>query len=349
MDNAIKLSKSLLPQEKQIAVIIFDHLIEIVLFNAVKTAFEWGAPLSISEDINFDSKTRKSTLYKYDSVIKFAKKLQYLDNQDESLLTFNHNIRNELYHKGDEKIDNTILALIIYFHFIKKNKKFLTSKQRLTKISGENGYELIDFGQGLKSDDPMFFLDTSKYINDAFDYLTNSFPDLGKFQDLASEYLIKTIKEIEYDIEYVNSTYKSINFYDALSTSTCGDTAPIFKEFSRKKRKPKSIDSILLTSSFFRIYEDRLNDLSLKSERYSQSKKFLKFSRKGKKGKYSNWVNLSSLKARAHKLKNEEIEIAIQNFNGMNNNIKELLIDLGFATAILSGYEMFLYDLSRGK
>src|SRR5689334_18147487 len=121
LNNAIKFAKSSLPQEMQIAIIIFDHLIEIVLFNAVKSAFEWGVEFSIAQNINLDSKTRRNTLYKYDSVIKFAKKLNYLDNQDEPLLTFTHNIRNDIYHKGDVKIDNTILALVIYFYFIKKN------------------------------------------------------------------------------------------------------------------------------------------------------------------------------------------------------------------------------------
>ena len=348
INNAIKLSRSSLPQEKQLAVIIFDHLIEIVLFNAAKSAFIWGIPTSITS-VKLDSNTKKNTLYKYDSVIKFAKKLNHLDEQDESLLTFAHNIRNELYHKGDTKIDNTILALVIYFHFISKNKRLLITQHGLSVISGEKGYEQIDFGQKLNKKDPMYRLNISDYANDAIDYLVSTFPSFDKFQNLASEYLKKIIERIENDIDYIKTTSKEINFYDAISTSTLGDTAPIFKEFSHKKRKPKTIDSILLTSAFFRLYEDQLNDFSTTKERYTRSKSFFTLTRKGKNQKYQNWININRVKIRAEKLKNEKIEISIQNFNGLNNLVKELCIDLEFATGMFSGYETFLYDLYRGK
>jgi hypothetical protein len=347
MNNAIRLSKSELPQEKQMAVIIFDHMIEIVLFNAVKAAFEW--PTGKRLNVPLDSKTRKAALQKYDSVIKFAKKLGFLTEQDEHLLHFTHAIRNEIYHKGKTELDNTILALTIYFYFVAHNKPILTKTNGLTSIGSEPGYEPIDFGQGLPDDPFERYINSQEYVSKAFDYLVSTMPKLGRFRDLASEYCITVIEEIEQNIEYIKTSMKWMNFYAALATSNISETAPVFTEYATKNRKPKNIDSILLSSEFLRLHEDALDDLDTKSGRFRHSKRMLGFYKRGKKQTYPHWVNMERLKARTEKLKKERIEVAIQNFGSINEALEKLHLDSSFAAIMFSGYEMELYDRYRGK
>ncbi len=347
LDNAIRLSKSDLPQEKQIAVILFDHMIEIVLFNAVRASFEWPGVLLIHEVL--DAKSRKNILHKYDSVIAFLKKHGYIQGNDQSLLSFTHGIRNEIYHKGSSEIEKTMLALSIYFDFIKKNKVALTKRHGLTGISSEPGHYPIDFGQGLSKDPLERFIGTEEYVSKAFDFLIGKLPELGRFQDLANRYCANLVANIERNLDYIAQTSSTLNFYDAIASSTLGNTAPVFREFAQKKTKPKSIDSILLTSEYFRNYEEILNDYSTAKKRMTRSKTLLKQSKAGKKGKYPHWVKILRIKERISKLKRDRIEVAIQNFGGITSEIDALHQDSSFASVIFSGYEMELFDRYRGK
>ncbi|MBN8878038.1 MAG: hypothetical protein J0I32_10865 [Sphingobacteriales bacterium] len=347
LDNAIRLSQSDLPQEKQIAVILFDHMIEIVLFNAVRASFEWPGVLSIQEVL--DAKSRKNILHKYDTVIAFLKKHGYIQGNDQALLSFTHGIRNEIYHKGSSEIEKTILALSIYFDFIKKNKAALTRRHGLTGISSEPGHHPIEFGQGLPKDPLEQITGTEEYISKTFDFLISKLPELGRFQDLANQYCAKLVTDIERNLEYIRQTSKTLNFYDAIASSTLGNTAPVFREFARKGTKPKSIDSILLTSEYFRNYEEILDDYSSAQERMTRSKSLLKQSRAGKKGKYPYWLKMPRIKERIAKLKKDSIEVAIQNFGGITSELNALHQDSSFASVIFDGYEMVLFDRYRGK
>lgn len=349
LHNAIKLSNSLLPQERQIAVIIFDQLIEVTLYNTVKSIFDWNFP-SNNATVKPDSKERKNILYNYDALIKYAKKLDYLDPLDESLLSFTHSIRNEIYHKGAEDVKNTNLALSIYFNFIERRKEFLATTNGLTNMSTDPGYDVIDFGQGGLSTNIIERLTNgAEYFSRAFDFLLQSRCDSERFQDLAYTYFTEAIRNIESDIQYLQSNYRNLNFYSALMTSTFYEIAPFMAEFIQKKRKPRSIDSILLTAGFFRVHEDEINDLSTRRERNSLAKKLFKESRRGLHGKYPHWVNLQRIKTRVEKLKTERIDTAIQNFVNLNKTVELFSLDLGFATMIMSGYEMWLFDYYRDK
>ncbi|TMI73288.1 MAG: hypothetical protein E6H09_07765 [Bacteroidetes bacterium] len=347
LDNAIRLSKSVLPQEKQIAVILFDHMIEIVLFNAVRASFEWSGVLSIQEIL--DAKSKKNILHKYDSVIAFLKKHGYINDNDQALLSFTHGIRNEIYHRGSSEIEKTILALSIYFDFVKKNKAALTKRNGLIAISREPGHHPIEFGQGLPKDPLEQITGTEEYVSKTFDFLINKLPELGRFQDLANQYCSNLVTEIESNLGYVEQTRKTLSFYDAIASSTLGDTAPVFRELSRKGSKPKSIDSILLTSEYFRNYEEILEDYSSPQERMSRSKTILKQSRAGKRGKYPFWVKMQRIKERIVKLRKDRIEIAIQNFGSITSELNALHQDSTFASWIFDGYEMELFDRYRGK
>ena len=285
-------------------------------------------------------------LRNYDQLTKYAKKIKLITELDASLLNFAHSIRNDVYHAGENSTGKPDLALSIYFYLVKTDKRLLIESRGFTVTTGLPGYEQIDFGQGLDKDDKMWRHNTDEYANKAYDYLIKALPDLFNFSSLAFDYTTKIVNAIEMCLIHTRISSKEFNFYNALINASFGETLPFLFQFSDKDRKPKNIDSLLITAAFIRLNERNIE--SNEPESIITLKQFNQY-RKALKGKYPHWINLENIKKRIAKLKTEPIETAIKNFINITEITKPLHADLLFSASILEGYEQQLYDEYRGK
>ncbi len=343
LNNAIRLANSPLPQEKALSVILFDQLIEIILYEIA------NSPLPIQSGSKPNSNIKKAASQHFDKLLKFVKSVGLLSETDEALLAFTHNIRNGIYHEADESEDKINIALSIYFHFIQVQRELFLKTNSPTALSTDAGYEQIDFGQGLKKNDPLWFMNTDEYFSSAFDFLIDKIPSLPSFPILAFNYLRDTIIDIEGSLKFAEEGHKNYSFYNAIAASTIGEDVPILRQYANENRRPKNLDSILITAAFIRRNEEFLTAIGDGRTRLVISRKLYKEFRKGLKGKYQHWVNLGRISNRIAKLQNERIDTAIKNFININELISTLQQDASLASLIFGGYEMWLYDLYRGK
>ncbi len=337
--EAIKLSQSPLLQDRQLSVIIFDHMFEINIFNLVKYSFE-------NRSSGIGPLEQKAILYKYDSVLKQAKKFGYITEDDEALLNFNHGIRNQLYHQGSDKPAETKLAISIYIYLIRKHKSLLTADTSYLRRIGGEGYEFADFGQGLP-EDIYGHIDTEEYINNTFDYLVTTIPKWDKFQDLAFSYFEDRFQYIESRIDVIQKLHKNFNFYEAVSYGEDKNIFPLFYQYQLTGRKPKSINNILIISAFIREHEMEIIKIQTSKERDRVSKNLFTKFKSEYKHKYPYSLDLDRKRKTNSKLKNATIGAAVKTFAHLVKDTKFLYLDSKFAAMTLDGLAMSMEDHSR--
>lgn len=344
LNRAVECANSEYPQEKSIAVTLFDNLIEVQLFKRAENNLMWDRTTWYNGSRFHNAKTRDKALSYYGNLLKFSKDNNTIAESDFEILKYAHSIRNSAYHKGtlDEmKLD---LAILIYYDFIQRNLTKWGSPNGLIGFTNLPGYKKIDFGQGLKYES----------LPEYEDYFKSSMSCILARLELTND-LIKTvetiinkqIERIEWSIDFIKSEAKTLNFYDVLGRYWYLNSD--FFEYYRAGRKPKNLDSILLLYAFLREHQDYLDDISDLKFRQKEGKRLLRQFRSSHDGKYPHWTNLDKIKQRVNKLNGKERNIILKNLVHIENKIACLYTDLDEASSDLDGYIQELIDRAKGK
>ena len=106
---------------QRLAVILLDNFVEIQLSSLIKEKFRWDSAFTFQEK-KYKQRERRKVLNYYDELLKTCVKENIIDEQEFFLLSFCHDVRNNLYHKIDEEKLLVSVALRIL-------QKLITNKQ----------------------------------------------------------------------------------------------------------------------------------------------------------------------------------------------------------------------------
>lgn len=347
LDTAINLANSDLPQKKAMAVILFDNIIEYQIYERVTHSLWWDETSWISGNRKHSKKEREEIVGpkgKYDRMLKFASDKKIISNEELEIIKFAHEIRNGVYHRGEDEKAKLDLAILVYYGFIVKNFTQWGSPRGMTRISSLPEDQQIDFGQGaiVKS---KASLDTKNYFKTALSAILSKWRLTTNLAEKANESINEQLNNIRHWLEYIESETGSLNYYGALEHYWYLNDS--FSKNVAKGRKPKNKDRILLLSLYLREYKDYLDDLPSLEERQKEGRKLLRSFEKKHKGEYPFWVNLNNIEQRIKTLNGKNEHTIIKNILDIQNKINNLYLDTELAAKNLDWYIDFLIDIRR--
>lgn len=344
LNKAVECANSEYPQERNIAVTLFDNLIEVQLFKRAERNFMWDRTTWYNGSRFHNAKARDKALSYYDNLLKFSKDNKTISDRDLEILKYAHSIRNSTYHKGTLDEMNLDLAILIYYDFIQRNLPKWGSPNGIIGFLDLPGYRKIDFGQRLEDE---FFFEYEEYFKSSMSCILERLQLTNDLTETVVKIISKQIDRIEWAINFIESESKSLNFYDVLGRYWYLNSD--FIEFYKAGRKPKNLNSILLLYAFLREHQDYLDDIQDLKSRQKEGKRLLRQFRSYKGGKYPHWTNLNKIKQRVNKLKGKEPNIVLKNLVEIENKIAYLYTDLDEASSDLDIYIQELIDRAKGK
>jgi len=344
LDHAIRFSSSDLPQEKELGIILFDNLVEIILFQKSENVFLMDSTTWYKGKRKYSHNIRQDTHTYYNNLIGFATEEKLLTSTESDLLKYAHRIRNEIYHKGISDDLTMQSAFLIYFNILKIKLPEWGHPWGLIGYTSLPGYEQIDFGQGLSKKLKIFDED---YYRKAYKYLLDKFVFTDKLGNTVKKILYDQLDRIDHNMDFVNKEIREINFYDALGWYWYLNDD--FEKFASKNRKPKNLDSILLIYSFLRLYKDELDDINDLVERQKKGHRLLRDFRKGKKNKYPFWIDTKKMREKIRNIPNSNEHKAIKITMEIQDRITNIYSDINNAASDLDAYIQHLIDVARSK
>ncbi|NOU19242.1 MAG: hypothetical protein HOO91_16920 [Bacteroidales bacterium] len=345
LNKAVDAANSEFPQERGIAITLFDNLIEVQLFKKAEIIFLFDRTTWYKGNRKFNYKTRNSSLGYYDSLLKFSKNNGIITESDFEILKYAHSIRNSVFHNGvlnNLKLD---LAILIFYDFVNRNITKWGSPLGLICYKNSPGYEKIDFGQGLGKN--KISLGHKDYFDEAVGYILGKIKIRSGLNEKVQNILETQIERIKDSIEFINSESKTLNFYDVLGRYWYLNDD--FFNFYKSGRNPKNLDSILLLYGFLRENKEYLDDIEELKRRQTKGKKLLRKYRSQKNEKYPHWTDIKNIEKRILKLNGLEPDKVLKNLIDIENKISYLYSDLDQASSDLDLYIQELIDIEREK
>ena len=265
LDTAVKLANKDTIEERKLAIILFDHLIETQLRRFETLIYNFDKS-TFSSKRKYSLKKRENSNRYFKELLKLIKSHNYINKKEYYLIKFCHiEIRNKIYHDFDS-INNELvnLGLGIYFHILKNNLSILTYSGPMIALEDPNVGQ-VDFGQGIKEYDiDEYVIWQNDYQKRAINHILGSVKQDPNIKAIVSNILENKINIIRENIELLNSIISEpdneLNFYSILSKWK-GQYSDLFYKCEIKGIKPISLDAILLCYLFFRKYKDAFEDL----------------------------------------------------------------------------------------
>lgn len=349
-NRAITCANSRYPQDKAISVILFDNLIELQLYKRAENLFMWDRATWDNGSRAINKQERQNIIGekgKYDRLLKFSKDNSLLSDEELEIISFAHDIRNAVYHRGEDDETKIEIVLFLYFGFLKRKLKKWGSPNGLIAITGGAAYEQIDFGQNIITTENKFDFDNKEYFDKALDYLFSTWRLSDDLDAKAIKLFSVQIREIKSALLFVRTNAKDFNYYASLGYYW--SLNDLFPEYEKQKRKPKDLDSILLLSLYLREYKDELEDLDDLEIRQKQGRTLLRKHRQKYKGKYPYWTDLDNIEKRVQNLKGKTEHVIIKNIIDIQRKLHNLYQDLGEAASNFDNYIQDMRDRMRGK
>lgn len=343
LNNAIKFANSDIIQEKALSIILFDHLIEILLFNEVED-------LTSSESLLLYSKKKQITIEykntitgkngKYDNLLKYCKDNDIILFEEFEILKYLHQIRNKIYHRDEYKEESINVALMFYYSFLKSYLLRFTKRLYII-ISGNNSYKPIEFGQTVCTKS-IFESSPEDYYEKTIKFLFEKWSINNQIYELSTKIITKQIAEIETRLNMIETFHKKINYYSTLDNLI--EKTNIFFNKSEKNIKPKNIDRILLINLFLKenkfLFETNLDyDYNYL---YKLTNKLYKDFNSIHNEKYPYWIDFNNLKKRILKFKKTNEHNLLKNIIDIEAKVLNLYDDTLLA---IINYEEYLHEL----
>lgn len=349
LHRAIDCTNSIYPQDKGIGIILLDNLLELQLYKMASHDFMW-------DEANWDGaratdkQTRDNIVGergRYDRLLKFSKDVGRLTENEYEILKFVHEIRNGIYHRGEDDELKLDIAILIYYSLATNKIRAWTRKRHFTVITGGPAYEQIDFGQGLETDRPPAMRDNAKYFDAAFNYLINKWQVSDRLDEKVTRLFGEQIRTMKSGLFFVEANARDLNFYDALTAYSYLNN--MFENSVIKNRKPMNMDSIMLLAMYIRENKDALGDIDNLQLRQKTGRALLYRHRLKYKGKYPHWVDFNAIETRIKNLKGKNEHYIVKNLIEIQNRLHSLYQDIGEAAYTMDGYIQQLRDQARDK
>ena len=334
LKNAIKLANSKYTQERGMAVILFDNIIELQIRQQIDNLFMRDRIDWIDHSRKFNSKIRNSTNRYHEKLLKLAKREKIISEADYNLLKIGHEIRNGVYHNGSNDPIKIDFSIQIFFDFI--NRIFFD-------WGNAYGFEMI----GRMPDDTINFghehtkgsrLDNKLYYKNALVHLLSEFESKNTPAVLAQKILKSQIKRASILFSEIQEASKRFNFYYVIWYWNSHLLSRL-DNFVIHNRRPKNLNSLLLIYGFLRVHRDELEDIDdIKTRRRLGDKKLAGF-KSNNKGKYPHTVDFQLIDKQVKRLTSTSPSIIFQSFYRIEKQLSPLLQDLEEGIQDFEAYE----------
>jgi hypothetical protein len=189
---------------KRLAVILLDNFVEIQLSGLMREKFSLADELYFKEK-KYSHENQVKILNHYDELLRICVKEDIINTDEKRLLTYCHDIRNNLYHKGDEEVLLTKIAIVILNKIILKHQPKWKTTRKFT-IWTHDSHDPYNPKKGYSS------LSSENSDEDWNNFLNKHFVCIDKrtknASGLLSDYLIEKIKSTRDAIKFINQDYK---------------------------------------------------------------------------------------------------------------------------------------------
>lgn len=324
LNEAAKFARSKYFGHKRLAVILLDNFVEIQLSSLINQKFQWDGIFYFQEK-KYPHEKRKKILRNYDQLLSTCVKEGIINKTEQSLISFCHDVRNNLYHKGNEEELLTQIALTILYDLIIKYQPVWKSARDFTSYSSDSVDPYCSKKKesvrldGNSEGEWKYFL--SKYFN-----------CLDKRQKPASKLLS------DYLLEKLHETHTAMAF--------------ITKEFSIffPYAEDWTFNDFLLNYSFQNVMFDEIEMIKeIKPREAAQIKYNDLFSEYEKRWRPKSKRRLKELENSTKAIARLSTEKSLEKFNSLKDEV--IMINVAFCRAAhdLDGAIQHAIDVARGK
>lgn len=152
--EAARFGKSKDFRYQRLAVIFLDNFVEIQLNSIAKQKFLFDTELAKYQEKKYLEKYRKKVLTYYDELLKFSFNEKIIDDQEKYLLSFCHDVRNNLYHSIKEEELFVTISLKILHDFITNKQPIWKSASLFTSytIKTQDPFKIKNISSNSKED-----------------------------------------------------------------------------------------------------------------------------------------------------------------------------------------------------
>jgi hypothetical protein len=222
LEESARFANSSVMGHDRLAVILMDNLIEIQLGRQMHFRFRTEF-LNDYKTLKYPLDKRQEILFNHDKLLKVCYEEGIITSHERAMLGFCHDVRNRLYHKGDEDSLLIEIALGILYEIILHRQPEWKGGSDIIRLPFNTDGTPIDMEhpftkQRKKELGPIAYETGSK--EDWLDFVKYNFKSLDKSQPpskLLSEFLTVGIKRLRWALDYaINCNEKKTNFDELL-------------------------------------------------------------------------------------------------------------------------------------
>lgn len=322
--EAARLGKSNEFRFKRLAVILLDNFIEIQLSALIKEKFSWDGAF-IFQEKKYKQKERRKILNYYDELLKTGVKEKIIDKDESFLLSFCHDIRNNLYHKIGEEELLVNVALRILQDIITLKQPDWKSARGFTSYSANSN---DPYSSGKKRD-ILFDINSSDewkyFLNKHFDFIDKR---KSSTSSLLSKSIIYKIKETRWNYKFAKKEFH------------------IFFPYA----EDWEFNDYLLHYSFKKINHDKIEEIKeLKGRDNQQSEYNRLFDEYKEKWRYKKYDRLKEIENKAKEMSKVSTFQSLEKYISLRNETNMIYEAINRAAIDLDEAIQHAIDVARGK
>lgn len=322
--EAAKFGKSQEFRFQRLAVILLDNFIEIQLSTLIKEKFTWDGAWYFQEK-KYKQKHRRKILSYHDELLKTSRDENLIDEKERVLLSFCHEVRNNLYHRIREEELLVNVALRILQTIIYKKQPVWKNASTFTTYTSNTHDPFINLKDKRLRLDGNSKFDWENFLKTHFNFIDKRKANASK---LLSNNMIYKIRRIR---EYYRFLQEEFSIFFP------GSADWDFNDF-------------LLHYSFRILNNDileEIKEITQKDQRDAEYKEAYK--RYLKQWNYKSYSRLKEIAKKANELSMLEIYESLEIYNSLRLELNMIYDSIKMAASELDQSIQLAIDQARGK
>lgn len=352
--EADRYARSSLPQERRLAVVLFDNLVELQLRRRAELDFLFDRTTWYSGVRKHNRRTRRRVLRYHPELVQFAADRGWISIKDGVFLSYAHRIRNSYYHSGEyDELDSEI-AIQLFHKFIRAKFPDWKTARGILSLGASYwdedqqesitcpGHERIQWGfeHQLERSDPF----SDEYWEKGIGHLLTHKPP-KPLASLISEKLTKLLDEIERSLDFIQRDGKDLDWNHVLA-----DYSVITGWFCYNIENNKPITNLNAVLNIYMVisrHEEELLDITDADDRNDKFFEYLNAH------DYDPEVlpkdRIAQYRNTARKLRRGREAKAVSTYLKTESELREISKAIQACARDLDGWIQHQFDLARGK
>lgn len=309
---------------KRLAVILLDNFIEIQLSALIKEKFNWDGAF-IFQNKKYKQKERIKILNYYDELLKTCVKENIINEQELFLLSFCHDIRNNLYHKiGEEELLVNVALRVLNEIIIIRQPEWKNARMFTTyNIKSHDPYRVNKKTNPFRGGNSQ--IEWKYFLNKYFNFIDNR---MATSSSLLSKSLISKIKATRLNYRFLKREFH------------------IFFPYAEDWK----FNDYLLHYSFKNVNKDRIEEIKelIGKEKQQQEYDGL-FAEYEKKWHAKKYERLKNIEDKAKEMLKLDTYKSLEKYISLRIETNLIYEAIGGAASDLNGAIQFAIDVARGK